>query len=77
MTVPVDRDQLRALAVLRYWFGDLEVIEIREGVEGEGQPSPWLASQQLSLTIEARPAHVDPPVRPGSRPARRAKTLPG
>jgi hypothetical protein len=27
MTVPVDRDPLRALAVLRYWFGDLEVLQ--------------------------------------------------
>jgi hypothetical protein len=39
MTVPVDRDQLRALAVLRYWFGELEVLAVleREG-SGEGRP---------------------------------------
>jgi hypothetical protein len=32
-----------------------------EGVEGEGQPSPRLASQQLALATEAPPAQVDPP----------------
>jgi hypothetical protein len=37
MTVPVDRDPLRALAVLRYWFGDLEVLRVERGVRG-GQP---------------------------------------
>jgi hypothetical protein len=68
MTVPVDRDPLRALAVLRYWFGDLEVLGVERGA---GRPAP-LDQPRLFLTIEAPSAQVDPTVRPGSRPARRA-----
>jgi hypothetical protein len=71
MTSRLDPDQYRALRVLRRHFGAVEVLEV-EGVPGD--TSPGLASQQLALSIEAPPAHVDPPVRPGSRPARRATT---
>jgi hypothetical protein len=38
--VTIGRDQLRVPVALE-----------REGVEGEGQPSPRLASQQLALSI--------------------------
>jgi hypothetical protein len=31
--VTIGRDQLRALAVLRYWFGDLEVLAVLERLE--------------------------------------------
>ena len=65
----LDRDQARALRVLRYWFGDVAVLAVLEG--GSGGGSPPLASHQLALPVEAPPAQVDPPVRPGSRPARR------
>ena len=37
----IGRDQLRVLVALE-----------REGVEREGQPSPWLASQQLALALD-------------------------
>jgi hypothetical protein len=37
-------------------------------------PSPGLASQQLALATDDQLPRVDPPLRPGSRPARRAKT---
>jgi hypothetical protein len=47
----------------------------REGVPGDA--SPGLASQQLALTLAAQVAQADPPVRPGRRPARRAKIEPG
>ena len=47
----LDQDQAAALRVLRYWFGDVEVLTVVEGVPGD--TSPGLASQQLSLTIEA------------------------
>jgi hypothetical protein len=47
---------LRALAVLRYWFGlDLQVLAVVEhdGVEGAPRDtSPGLASQQLALTLD-------------------------
>jgi hypothetical protein len=33
--VTIGRDQLRALAVLRYWFGDLEVLAVLEHDEAE------------------------------------------
>jgi hypothetical protein len=55
MTVPVDRDPLRALAVLRYWFGDLEVLGVERGA---GRPAP-LDQPRLFLTIEAPSAQVD------------------
>jgi hypothetical protein len=61
--------------VLRYWFGDLEVLAVLEhdGVEGvPGDTSPGLASQQLALSIEAVPAPVGPPVKAGAA-ARRAR----
>lgn len=38
----LDRDQFRGLAVLRYGFGDLEVLDAIEGVSG--YTSPGLAS---------------------------------
>jgi hypothetical protein len=48
------------------------------GVEGvPGDSSPGLASQQNAPVHEAQPAQVDPPVRPGRRPARRATNEPG
>jgi hypothetical protein len=43
-----DPDQQRALRVLRYWFGEVEVLAV-EGVPGD--TSPGLASQQLALPI--------------------------
>jgi hypothetical protein len=62
----LDPDQARALRVLRYWFGDLEVLAVLELEGVPGDTSPGLASQQLSLRIEAPPAHIDPPVKSGS-----------
>jgi hypothetical protein len=46
-------------------------------VKGSGDSVPGLASQPLALTLEAQPAQVDPPVRPGRRPACRATNEPG
>lgn len=70
----IGRDQLRALAVLRYWFGpDLEVLAVLEhegGCGSSGAPAPD-TGHQLALTIEAQPAQVDPPVKAGAA-ARRA-----
>jgi hypothetical protein len=57
----LDPDQQRALRVLRYWFGRVQVLAVVEGVSGD--TSPDLASQQLSLTIEAQTAPADPPVK--------------
>jgi hypothetical protein len=58
--VTLDPDLAAAMRVLRYWFGRVEVL----GVEGvSGDTSPDLASQQLSLTVEAQTAPVDPPVK--------------
>ena len=39
----IGRDQLRALAVLRYWFGDLEVLAVleREGSRGGCNHHGW------------------------------------
>lgn len=48
-----------------------------EVVQGSGDSVPGLLAKPLALTLEDQSAHVDPPVRPGSRPARRGKTLPG
>jgi hypothetical protein len=41
--VTIGRDQLRALAVLRYWFGDLEVLAVleREGSRGGCNHHGW------------------------------------
>jgi hypothetical protein len=57
----LDPDQAAALRVLRYWFGDVQVLAVVEGVSGD--TSPDLASQQLSLTIEAQTAPADPSVK--------------
>jgi hypothetical protein len=71
MTVPVDRDQLRALAVLRYWFGELEVLAVLERVgSGEGNP-PRRTGEQLALATDDQQPHVDPPSRLAVRPSRR------
>jgi hypothetical protein len=44
----LDADQQRALRVLRYWFGPVEVL----GVEGvPGDTSPGVTGQQLALPI--------------------------
>jgi hypothetical protein len=50
VSATVDRDQLAALRVLRYWFGVVEVVEVREG-SGEGNP-PRLTGDQLALSFE-------------------------
>lgn len=57
-------DQLAALRLLRYWFGDVQVLALveRRGVEGEARRPPSLAGQQLALSIEAPSAQIDPPV---------------
>jgi hypothetical protein len=71
--VTIGRDQLRALAVLRYWFGDLEVLAVleREGSRGGATlPFGWPASQ-LALATDDQVARVDPPSRPAVRPSRR------
>jgi hypothetical protein len=60
--------------VLRYWFGDLEVLAVLEhnGVEGvPGDTSPGLASQQLALTLDDPRRFIDPPSRLAARPSRR------
>jgi hypothetical protein len=63
--VTIGRDQLRALAVLRYWFGDLEVLVVleREG-SGEGATLPRLASQ-LALATERPGSARRPTVKAG------------
>jgi hypothetical protein len=65
--VTIGRDQLRALAVLRYWFGDLEVLAVLEhegvrGVEGGGAP-PDGQPTQLALSIPDRQPSTDHPSR--------------
>jgi hypothetical protein len=62
--VTIDPDQLRALAVLRYWLGPIEVLAVVE--QGSGDPIPGLAGQQLALALDDPPARVDPAVQPGS-----------
>jgi hypothetical protein len=60
--------------VLRYWFGDLEVLAVHEhqGVEGvPGDTSPGLASQQLALTLDDPGRFIEPPSRPAARRSRR------
>jgi hypothetical protein len=58
--VTIGRDQLRVLVALE-----------REGVEGEGQPSPWLASQQLALALDDPERTTAPPSRSAVRRSRR------
>lgn len=69
----IGRDQLRALAVLRYWFGDLEVLAVLEherGCGSSGAPAPD-TGHQLALTIDAPGRFIDPPSRLAARPSRR------
>ena len=56
----LDSDLAAAMRVLRYWFGRVEVLGVEQG---SGDAIPGLASQQLSLTIEAQTAPVGPPVK--------------
>ena len=53
--VVMRRDQFATLRVLRYWFGDTQVLTIdeRRGRGGGWRASPSLASQQL-LTVAQR-----------------------
>jgi hypothetical protein len=70
VSATVDRDQLRTLRALRYWFGDLEVLAVleQEGA-GEGNP-PRLTGAQLALSIPDPAAQHRSAVQPGSsRPA--------
>jgi hypothetical protein len=65
----LDPDLERALRVLRYWLGDVEVLAVV--VRGPGNP-PRLDQPMLFDQEQGPMAQVDPAVRPGSRPARRA-----
>ena len=67
----IGRDQLRALAVPRYWFGDREVLAVleREGSRGGcNHPLGWPASQ-LAVATDDQVARVDPPARLAVRPS--------
>jgi hypothetical protein len=57
------RDQLRALAVLRYWFGDLELLAV------VNHPAPAEVNRQSSL-FDPDPAAVtvDSPVAVVAKP---------
>jgi hypothetical protein len=73
VSATVDRDQLRALRALRYWFGDLEVLAVleQEG-SGEGNP-PRLTGQQLALTLDDPERATVPPSRLAQPRAQRAR----
>jgi hypothetical protein len=74
--VRLDVDQLAALLTIVDVFGPDQVRILGVVVRGSGGLPP--ADQPtLFPTIEAQVARVDPPVRPGNRPARRATTWPG
>jgi hypothetical protein len=44
----IGRDQLRALAVVRYWLGDVEVLEV---VDTPGAASPPLEQPALLTAV--------------------------
>jgi hypothetical protein len=44
MSASVDRDQLAALRVLRYWFGDVQVLEV-VAAKLDRDPAPVQATQ--------------------------------
>jgi hypothetical protein len=72
MTATVDRDQFWVLRVLRCWLGpdQVEVLEVREGSRGRGNPPPRLASLQLALTLDDPERTTAPPSRPADRRSR-------
>lgn len=43
----LDPDQLRALRVLRYWFGDVEVLDVLNGCQFTRTPQAGLRRRQV------------------------------
>ena len=62
--------------MLRYWFGDLEVLAVHEHAgEGSGGEPSRLTGHQLALSIPDPPAQAHPAVQPGSSRPRLAALL--